>query len=122
MEEYKQSPQRKKALYRLALAHLVRIVLIALLCVGILISVVNDLYAFVKPDRALTLSLDAPQTLGELAKTLARQGVIKNPTVFTLYVKGRGRQELRESFSGELLLNASMSYREILIAFAQAQG
>lgn len=120
MDKVKQSPQQKKRLYRFAFAHLTRLVLIALLCVGILVSFANDLYAFVKPDRAVTVTLDAPLPLQDLSRSLARQGVIQNPTVFSFYVRRRGRQALLEQFSGEILLNSSMSYREILIAFATA--
>ena len=122
MEKTQTSPQQKKRLYRFAFAYLLRIVLIALLCVGILISFANDLYAFVKPDRSVTLSWETPRTLEGAARELQRQGVIENPTVFALYVKSKDRRARIEEFSGEITLNSSMSYREILLAFAEAKG
>ena len=122
MKKTQTSPQQKKRLYRFAFAYLLRIVLIALLCVGILISFANDLYAFVKPDRSVTLSWETPRTLEGAARELQRQGVIENPTVFALYVKSKDRRARIEEFSGEITLNSSMSYREILLAFAEAKG
>ena len=119
MESKQKSPQQKKQLIRYAFAYALRIVLIALLCVGILISVANDLYAFVKPDRAVSLSWEGERTLEEAARQLRVSGVIQNPAVFARYVRGRGQSEAVERFSGELTLNASMSYREILLAFVE---
>lgn len=114
------SPRNKRRLYRIALARLSRIALLALLCVGIVVSAANDLYAFVKPDRAVVLTLGEPQPILRLSRHLASLGVIRNPSIFALYAKRSGRQAMLESFSGELALNASMSYRELLLAFANA--
>lgn len=119
MEQAKTSPQQKKRLYRFAFAYLLRIVLIALLCVGIFLSLANDLYAFVKSERTVTLRWETSLTLEEAARELARQGVIENPTVFSWYVDRKGRRARIESFTGELSLNCAMSYREILAVFAE---
>ncbi len=111
------SPRSK--MRRLAFSKITVLSLTALLVAGLGVSIANDLYAFVKPDREITLSIDEPCSLKELSKELEDQGVIANPTVFRLYVQSKGKGELLESFCGTLTLNSSMSYRQILLSFSQ---
>ncbi len=106
-----------KKLYRFAYAHISVICLLALLFASLLISVANDMYAFVKPDQELSVTIEQPSSLSDIAMQLERSGVIQNPTVFELYVQSKNRTQLFERFSGTLTLNSAMSYREILIAF-----
>ncbi|MBO5938548.1 MAG: hypothetical protein J6Q82_03505 [Clostridia bacterium] len=110
--------QRSK-LRRLAFSKITVLSLTALLVAAIGISVANDLYAFVKPEGEIVLSLDEPHSLKELSKTLEEQGVIANPTVFRLWVQSKGKTELLEGFCGTLTLNSAMSYRQILLCFSQ---
>ena len=111
------SPAENK-LRRYAFSCVTVITLLALLLAALLVSVMNDVYAFVKPDRAVTLTVDEPLSLSAVAALLERNGILANPTVFRLYADAKGKRALLESFSGELTLNSSMSYREILLAFA----
>ena len=106
-------------LRRSAFSKITVLCLLAVLVASLGISIANDLYAFVKPDRAIDFTVDSPHSLEELSKDLDRKGVIANPTVFRLYVKSKGKEELLESFCGTVTLNASMSYREILLSFSQ---
>ena len=110
---------RRKKLYRFAYARITVTVLTALLCVGLLTSVANDLYAFVKADREASLTVTEPQSLAEWARMLKQKGVIQNPTVFQWYTERKGKEDRIESFCGTLTLNESMSYREILLAFSE---
>ena len=109
----------KNRLRRLALAKITVLALSALLVAALGVSVANDLYAFVKPEREVILSLDEPIPLKELAERLAEEGVITNPTVFRYYAKHQGKTELLENFCGTVTLNAKMSYRQILLCFSQ---
>ena len=111
-------PTDGNRLWRFAFAYVTVISLFALLCAATLASVANDMYAFVKPDRTVTLSLDEPLPLPELAKRLEQEGILANPTVFRLYVRAKGKEAVTEAFSGELTLHSSMSYRELLLAFS----
>ena len=92
------------------------LVLLALLCTALLLSVANDMYAFFKPQGTVLLHIDTPCTLSDFSQLLEENGVLLNPHVFSLYVRAKGKSELVESFSGELLLDRTMSYREILRA------
>ena len=110
---------QKSKLRRLAFSKITVLSLTALLVAAIGVSVANDLYAFVKPDREITLSIDEPLSLKELSKVMEEEGVIANPTVFRLWVQSKGKAELLEGFCGTLTLNAKMSYRQILLCFSQ---
>ena len=96
----------------------IMIVLLSALIALAVISVANDMYAFVKPDGKVTLRIDEPIGLMELSHKLQDEGVIKNPTVFSLFIKSKGRKEKLEEFVGEVALRQDMSYREIMLALS----
>ena len=93
---------------------------LGVLLAGVILSVGNDMYAFVKGDAACVLTVEEPMTLSEIAKRLQREGIIENPAVFVGYVRSRGREETVADFRGEVALSARMSYREILLQFSAA--
>ena len=109
----------ERRLWRYAFACVAVLVLFSLFLTALCIAVANDIYAFVKPDRPITLTLDTPMTLPELSVAMSDMGVIQNPTLFRLYVESKHRVSLLETYTGTLQLNASMSYREILLAFSE---
>ena len=110
----------KQKLHRLAFSKITVLSMTALLIAALGVSIANDLYAFVKPDREILLSVEEATSLKELSEMLDEQGVISNPTVFRLYVQSKGRKDLLESFHGTLTLNSTMSYRQILMSFSQS--
>ena len=91
---------------------------ISILIASLFISVVNDIYAFAKSDESVTLSVSQPMKLSALAKTLQKEGVIKNPLIFSIFVKTKSRSEKLESFVGTVTLSKDMSYREIMLVFS----
>ncbi len=95
--------------------------LVAVFIASLAISLANDIYAFIKPDGAITLSVDTPCSVSEISDMLESCGIIANPHVFTLYVKSKDKTELVESFIGNAELDRSMSYREILLAISAAK-
>ena len=107
----------KNKLYRFTLSKVLTLTLLALLIAAILISVTNDLYAFVKKDTPLSLTLSDPLPLEQLCELLAREGIVHHPTVFRWYVVRKGKRDALEQFRGVIDLNTSMSYRELLVAF-----
>ncbi len=113
--------QSQRKLRRLAYSKITVLCLFATLVAAIGVSVANDLYAFAKPDAEISLSVEESSSLKEISKELERTGVIANPTVFRLWVRSKGRTDLFDGFCGTVTLNASMSYRQILLAFSQNQ-
>jgi len=115
----REDPKENK-LRRLAFSKITVLCLFAVLFTALIVSIVNDLYAFVKPEGEVLLAIEDPTELSELSQLLEQSGVVSNPTVFRLYVKNKNRTELLESFVGTLRLDTSMSYREILLAFSSS--
>ena len=93
---------------------------IALFFAALLLSVVNDMYAFFKPQGVVTLTVGEPCTLSAFSQLLESHGVLLNPHVFSLYVTIKDRTALVEGFSGTLVLDTDMSYREILLSLSEA--
>ncbi len=113
-----QTPLLSAKLYRFAFAKILVIVLSALLLAGAFLSIANDMYAFVKPEKEVAIAVDSPLPLSELASRLEQAGVVSNPFVFCVYVKSKNKTDRLEAFSGQLSLNTAMSYREILAIFS----
>ena len=107
----------KNILYRFAFSKITVIVLCALLCAGLTVSVANDLFAFVKPSRDISFETDEPVALKDISSQLQELGVIENSLAFRLYVRLKNKDALLESFYGTVELNSNMSYRDILNKF-----
>ena len=103
---------------RNALAIILPLCVLSLLIAALVCSVANDMYAFVKKDRAITININAPCSLEDFAGMLGDYDAVKNPHIFSLYVKSKNKTGLVESFVGELNINENMSYREILLALS----
>lgn len=82
----------------------------------ILISVTNDIYAFIKTEGEIILTVSSPLNVSDFSKLLHDNRIISNPTIFSLYLKSKDKTEIIEGFVGNVKLDRSMSYREILIA------
>ena len=87
----------------------------------LLISVTNDIYAFINTDGEVILNVSSPLPLEDISRLLNDNGIISNPHIFSLYVKSKNKSDIIEDFTGEAKLDRSMSYREILIAIQEAK-
>lgn len=87
--------------------------LLSLLLAGAVISIANDMYAFVKPDAPITLSISSPLSSEQLSELLQNSGVIENAFAFRVYLRSKGLDGDVPSLLGEISLNSNMSYREI---------
>ena len=79
----------------------------------------NDMYAFVKPEGEVTIELAPTRSLRDTAKTLEERGIIENPALFCAYVKSKKADKKLTSVEGVIILDTSMSYREIVRVFAK---
>ena len=97
-----------------ALGRVIPLCLCALFLAAAVISVTNDMYAFVKPDVTVTLTVDSPLDTHSLSEILGDTGVVRNPFVFELYLRSKGKDEKVPDLKGQWTLNKNMSYREIM--------
>jgi len=89
----------------------------AILLALAVLSVANDMYAFYKPVREVTVTITDVHTVDEISQLLFEKDIIYNPFCFSLYVKSKDKISELESFQGEITLSSNMSYREILAVF-----
>ena len=107
----------KNILYRFAFSKVIVIVLSALLFAGLSVSVANDLFAFVKPSRDISIEITEPVSVRDISSMLQELGVIENSLAFRLYVELKSKEAFLEDFCGTVELNSNMSYRDILNKF-----
>lgn len=112
---YDKNAQKGAITTNRAFSILLPLCLFSILLSGILISVFNDVYAFIKPDADITVYVSSPLSDTELSVLLQKNGVIKNPTVFKLYLRSKGLSDKLSEMTGEWVLNSNMSYREIVL-------
>ena len=103
--------------YKRGVGVVICLCLTSLLLSGIFLTVINDIYAFVKPDTEITIEITEGLNDIGLAKALHDNGVISNPVVFALYLRSKNKSSYVSELSGKWQLNTSMSYREIVKAF-----
>lgn len=99
--------------FRRAFGIAVPLCLASLLIAGAVISIANDVYAFVKPDNEVRLTIETTLDAEGLSRLLQSAGVINNAFAFELYLGSHGLADDVPSLSGELALNSAMSYREL---------
>ena len=103
---------------RMALGKIIPVVLLALFLSAVLLSVVNDMYAFFKPQGEIRLSIDEPCTLRDFSNLLEENWILGNPYCFSLYVRAKDRSDAIQAVTGELMLDRARSYREMLNAIS----
>jgi cell division protein YceG involved in septum cleavage len=116
--EIKRERELFKSATRRAMSIILPLCMLSFLICGLICSAANDIYAFVKKDMEITLQVEAPSSLETVSKLLGENGVVNNSAFFNLYVRSKRKVEKVQNFTGEITLNSSMSYREILEAFS----
>ncbi len=108
------APTSQKPPYMRAFSKIAVIILISVLCACFVLSIINDLFAFVKPESSTALEITEPMSLWELSSLLQDRGIIENSFAFWAYAKMKGRDTQLEGFQGIAELNSDMGYRDIL--------
>ena len=111
----------KNALIRRICALVLPLIFFSFIASALIISLANDIYAFVKPNHSANILIEGGASVYKVAQLLEDNGIINNPAAFTLYVASKDKSERISSFSGEIYLSSSMSYREILSSFAKSE-
>jgi len=114
-------PKRKKsregivpALVKSAV-YLVAVIVISLFLGFFVISVGNDVFAFVKSQEEITVTIPENATVETVADILEENGIIKYPKIFTLFAKLK--KDDGEFIAGEYQVTPSTNYEMLLSAF-----
>jgi UPF0755 protein len=79
----------------------------------------NDIFAFVKSDEQIAVTIPEYATIKEISEILEERSVIKYPTVFRMYAKLRHKDEY-EFEPGEYTVSPSMNYDKLINIFRNA--
>lgn len=82
------------------------------------ISVGNDVFAFVKTEKEFTVNIEEGMTRKEVAYLLEKNGIIEYSWAFNLFMIYRGEENL-EFLPGEHTVKSTMNYSQILDALIQ---
>lgn len=115
MESQKGKANRGDINVSRALGVIIPLCLLGTMLGGLVIYIANDMYAFVKPDMDVTVTVSAPISDKDFSLLLQESGVIENPLVFRMYIRSKDKTQELTKLSGEIKLNSNMSYREILL-------
>lgn len=121
----KKKTKKKKAMpgYAKVLIYLISVVAISVIISVSFIKVANDVFAFVKQDKEITVSIGEGASLSDVAKELKEQGVIKYPSVYTIYAHLRmdGKSYYTGNFiAGEHTLNSNLGYDKLISRLAES--
>ncbi len=84
------------------------------------ISVANDMFAFVKSDEAVQVTIPPNATLDELAQILADEGVIRYPRIFKLYAIHKAHDDM-EYIAGDYTVSPMTNYSGLLYEFKEKE-
>jgi len=83
-----------------------------------IIMITNDVFAFLKEDSVVELTLPQDADIESIARLLAEYNLIRYPGIFRLYANLRGRNRNWEFQGGEtFMLSADMAYDEFISQF-----
>ncbi len=85
------------------------------------ILVGNDCFAFVKSDAEITVTIPEDADLGDIAKELKKNDIIKYPNMFKLYVMFRNK-DTDNYVAGNHTVNGMMGYDTLIAQFKPAVG
>ncbi len=85
------------------------------------ITVANDVFAFVKSDKEINITVDEDTTFRQLASDLEKQGAVQYSLFFRIYnsFKNRDRETPQELEPGEYTLSANLNYDELISTFSK---
>ena len=98
-----------------AIIYVVAIVVISLFLSIYLIAVGNDVFALVKSNAQLEVTIPDYYTTADIAKILKDKGVINYPGIFQFYASLRKYKD--EYVGGTYTISPSMSYDQLVFAF-----
>lgn len=103
--------------------YIVFVLAASVFCAVAIIKVANDMFAFVKPENAITVTVPEDASTRDVAKILSENDIIEYPTIFGLYMdfkKGRSSYYTDGYKSGEFELAPNMNYDDLIYSLSNS--
>ncbi|MBE6606409.1 MAG: endolytic transglycosylase MltG [Ruminococcaceae bacterium] len=100
-----------------AIIYLVAVLAVSIMLSVMIISVANDIFAFIKDDEAVTVVVPENCDTNTLAEILADAGAIKHPSVFSAYIKFKNKEG--EYLPGTYQVSPSLNYDYMIYEFKE---
>ena len=98
-----------------AIVYIAAVLVSSIILSVIVITNCNDIFAFVKSDEQISITIEEGTDLPTLAKQLKKLGVISHKNTFKMYIKYRGKDS--DSYTpGTYTVSPSMNYDQIISA------
>lgn len=94
-----------------AVIYIVAVVVISVFAAVYIIFIGNDIFAFLKSDVEMDITISEYDNTSDIAKKLEDYGVIKYPTIFRLYAKLRDYTD--DYIGGTYTISPSMNYDQL---------
>ncbi len=98
-----------------ALIYMVAVFVVAIFCSIIIIRVGNDVFALVKSDEVIDITIPEDATLSDVGNILHENSIISFPGLFTMY--GNMKKDDGVFIAGDYSVSPSMSYDDLRAAF-----
>jgi len=122
-EEETDSSDKSHALSAMwkSVAYIIFVICTSIIVSYIGITVANDVFAFVKDEKEVSITVTEKTTFRQLASELEKKGVIDYPLVFRIYnsFKNSGSDKGAELEPGEYTILANLNYDELIYTFSK---
>jgi len=121
----KKKKKKKKAMpgYAKVLIYLFFVVAVSVLISVSFIKIANDVFAFVKQDKEITVTIKEGASLSDVAKELEEEGVINYSSIYKIYAgfKMDRRSYYTGNFiAGDHVLNSNLGYDKLISHLAES--
>ncbi len=96
--------------------YLVFVIVVSAFAGFYVISIGNDIFAFVKPEEPVTITVPEDATVEDIGTILHEGGIIKYPSVFKFYAELKHEDE-GEFIAGEYEVSPQLNYDQLLSEF-----
>ncbi len=111
-----------------AVVYIVAVLVVSIVASVFIILVGNDVYAFVKSDQAVEITIPAGADLNDVASILSDNDIIKYPSIFKMYAKrkhydrdskGNPIPDEKNFVAGTYSISPDNDYEDLLAAFKE---
>ena len=100
-----------------AIVYIVFVMIISVFLAMVIINVGNDMFAFVKSDELVEVSIPEYATLNEVTDVLYKNDIIRYPKIFKLFAVIK--EDNRKYVAGNYTVHGMMNYEDLLDAFKE---